>query len=93
MAKYYVGDIGTEIIVDCGTAIGGATNLKLKVKKPDSTEVEWTATIDGTDNLKYTTVSGDFNLSGTYFLQAALTLSGWSGLGESAQFIVHDPYT
>ena len=38
--KYYVGDTGTDIIVDCGTAITGATNTKLKVKKSDGTEPE-----------------------------------------------------
>ncbi len=90
--KYYVGDTGTDIIVDCGTAITGATNTKLKVKKSDGTEVEWTAVIDGTDHLKYTTLVDDFSVPGTYFLQASLTLGGWSGLGETAQYIVYDPY-
>ena len=92
-SKYYVGDIGTEIMVDCGYTITEATNLKLKVKKPDGTEVEWTAAIDGTDHLKYTTIADDFSVAGTYFLQASLTLGGWSGLGETAQFEIHDPYT
>ena len=91
--KYYVGDVGTEIIVDCGTAITGATDLKLKVQKPDATTAEWTATIDGTDNLKYTTIDGDFSVAGTYLVQASLTLSGWTGLGETAHFIIYDPYT
>lgn len=92
-SKYYVGDTGTEILVDCGSTITGATNTKLKVKKPDGTTVEWTATIDGTDYLKYTTLSADFSVAGTYFLQASLTLGGWSGLGETAQFVIYDPYT
>lgn len=91
--KYYVGDVGTDIIVDCGSTITGATDLKLKVKKPDGSTVEWTAAIDGTDNLKYTTIAGDFNLAGTYFLQSSLTLGGWSGLGEVAQFVVNAHYT
>jgi len=91
--KYYVGDIGTDIIVDCGSTITGATNTKLKVRKPDGTEVEWTATIDGTDNLKYATIADDFSVAGTYLLQASLTLSGWAGLGETAHFIIYDPYT
>jgi len=90
--KYYVGDTGTDIIVDCGTAITGATNTKLKVKKPDGSEVEWAATIDGTDNLKYTTLISDFSVPGTYILQASLTLGGWTGLGESAQFMIYDSY-
>ena len=60
--------------------------------KSDGTEVEWTAVIDGTDHLKYTTLVDDFSVPGTYFLQASLTLGGWSGLGETAQYIVYDPY-
>jgi hypothetical protein len=91
--KYYVGDIGTDIIVDCGTEITGATNTKLKVQKPDGTTAEWVASIDGTDNLKYTIIAGDFNVAGTYFLQASLSLGGWTGLGDTAKFIVHEPYS
>jgi len=90
--KYYVGDVGTEIFVDCCLNITGATNTKLMIKKPDDTQVEWTATIDGTNHLKYTVVAGDFNIAGTYLLQASLTIGGWSGLGETAQFTVYDPY-
>lgn len=90
--KYYVGDTGTDIIVDCGTAITGATATTLKIKKPDGTEVTWTAIIDGTDHLKYTTLIDDFSVPGTYFLQASITLGGWTGLGETAQFMIYDPY-
>lgn len=90
--KYYVGDVGTDIIVDCGSTIIGATDTTLKVKKPDGTEVEWIATIDGATNLKYTTIAGDFSVSGTYFLQASLALGGWTGLGETVQFVIYDPY-
>lgn len=91
--KHYVEDIGTEILVDCGSTITGATNLKLKVKKPDGSTAEWTAAIDGTDHLKHTSEAGDFSVAGTYFLQAGLTIGGWTGLGETAQFEIYDPYT
>lgn len=92
MGKHYIGDIGTIITVDCGTTISGATNTKLKVKKPDGTAEEWATTIDGTDNLKHTTVSGDFDQAGVYYLQSSLTISGWTGLGETANFTIYDPY-
>lgn len=92
MGKIYVGDIGTVILVDCGTVITGATNTKLKVKKPDGSEVEWTATIDGTQKLKYIVASGDLNVAGTYYLNALLILGSWAGLGETATFSVYDPY-
>lgn len=92
MGKHYVGDIGTIVTVDCGTAISGATNTKLKVKKPDGTAEEWGATIDGTDNLEHTTIDTDFDQDGVYYLQASLTISGWTGLGETATFTIHSPY-
>jgi hypothetical protein len=42
--------------------------------------------------LKYTSLVGDFNISGTYSLQASLTLSGWTGLGDVATFEIYDPF-
>jgi len=92
MGKHYVGDVGTIIMVDCGTTISGATGLILNVKKPDGTTVEWSATIDGTDYLKHTTISTDFDQAGLYYLQASLTISGWAGLGETAEFMVYAVY-
>jgi len=87
--KYYVGDVGTEIRVNCGQIITGATALKLYVQKPDGTEVEWTPTIYGTDYLTYTIIADDFDQEGDYRLQSGLTLTGWTGRGEVAIFTVH----
>ena len=90
--KHYIGEIVTDIIIDCGSVVTGATGITLKVKKPDDTEVEWDADIEGTNYLKHTTESGDFDQAGTYFLQASLTLSGWIGLGETALFVINAPF-
>lgn len=90
---YYVGDIGTQIVVNCGVDISSATNTKLKVKKPDETIVEWVATISGTNNLTYTTISGDLDQSGEYKLQALLTQDGWTGHGDVATFDIYDLFT
>lgn len=90
--KYYVGDVGTDVIVDCGCNIIGATTTELLVKKPDNTEVVWVASISGTDFLKYTIVVDDFSLSGKYLLQASLILPGWSGRGETVSFNVYDHF-
>lgn len=88
--KYYIGDIGTEILVDCGCDITGATLTRFVVKKPDNTEVEWTAIIEGTNYLKYTVITGDFSVAGKYSLQVALTLTGWTGHGETTYFDIYD---
>lgn len=92
MSKYYVGDIGTEIILDCGMDLTGATGVVIHVRKPDGTVESWSAalyTIDGDQNyIKYTVVEGDLDQAGSYRVQAGLTLSGWTGRGETATFEV-----
>lgn len=90
--KHYIGEVGTDIIVDCGSVITGATGIKLKVKKPDGSTAEWGADIEGTNHLKHTTIASDFNQAGTYYLQSLLTLSGWTGLGETAIFDIYNPF-
>jgi len=90
--KYYVEDLGTDVIVDCGCGITGATDTKLMVLKPDGSTAEWAATLDGTNHLKHTTIIGDFSVAGTYYLQASLTLGDWTGLGETIAFRIYDPY-
>jgi len=90
--KHYINEIGTEILVDCDSTITGATELKLKIKKPNGTEVEWDAAISGTDSLRYITIIGDFNQVGKYYLQSSLTIDGWTGLGETVSFFIYDEY-
>lgn len=90
--KHYVGEVGTDVIVDCGCDITGATSTKLKVKKPDDTTVEWDATIYNSNYLKYTTEAADFDQAGLCKLQSSLTLSGWTGLGETVNFIIYEAY-
>ena len=97
--KYYVGDVGTDIILDCEETIIGATDRKIKYKKPDGTIGEWDAEIyDDPESeytnscLKYITIVGDFNQKGLYSVQVNLTLGTWSGSGETADFNVYDPF-
>ena len=90
--KIYIGDIGTDIIVDCGEDITGATGLSLKIQKPDRTLASWVATIYNANYLKYTIVLNDLDQSGRYRVQASLTLSGWTGLGETDIFTVSSLY-
>jgi hypothetical protein len=92
MGKHYINEIGTDIIVDTGTDITGATDVSLKIKKPDDTTTEWDAAINDTNYLKHTTIVTDFDQAGVYYLQASLTVNGWIGLGETAEFMVHDEY-
>jgi hypothetical protein len=94
--KYYVGDVGTEILVDCGMNIEDATHTKICMRKPDGTIIERDADIHAqnglTEHLRYVTVSEDLNQAGWYKVQAKLTLSGWSGRGETDCFMVYDVF-
>lgn len=93
--KHYVGEEGTDLIVDVGSDISGATTAALKVKKPDGTQVTWTGTVDGADNdrIKYTLTSVDFNLAGIYKVQAFVINSGIEVLGEIFDIKIHSPVT
>ena len=88
--KVYAGDVGTEIILNCGSDISGATATLIKAKKPDGTTVNWTAAVYNSNYLRYVTEAGDLDQAGRFYLQASLTLGGWSGLGETAVLMVYD---
>jgi len=92
MDKIYKDTIGLTLRVNTGADITTATNTTLNVKKPDGTEVVWTASIVDTYYLHYTTIAGDLDQAGTYVIQSALTLAGWTGTGESFEVQVYDEY-
>lgn len=88
--KYYVGDIGTEIIVNtCIDLVdAGATVTNLIVEKPDGTVETWVGSIYEITYIKYDVQDGDFDQYGTYHLQAYIEMPGWSGRGTTASFQV-----
>jgi len=92
MEKCFVGEVGTEIYLDCGRTITGATNVYIKVRKPDETEHDWSAEVSGTKYVKYTIQAGDFDQSGDYRLQAYFTLGSWVGRGTTAVLPVYDNF-
>lgn len=100
---FHVGDVGTELIVefveyDEDTAtwvvvdISAATTLTIYLTKSTGTTLTKTAVFDtdGTDGLaKYTTISGDFSIKGTYRIEGfAAGIGGWSGSTREATFQV-----
>ena len=92
MTTVYVGDIGTEIILDCGTDISSATVRKINARKPDGTTLQWLADADGTTSIKYVTVDGDLSAAGLWLLQAYIEMPGWKGRGETARMPVADSF-
>ncbi len=96
MEKIYVGDVGLDVVVDCGCDISGARETAILVRRPDGAAVRWAASIYAMNGearyLRYATRPGDLSMPGLYKAQAALALGAWSGMGETARFIVRKPF-
>jgi hypothetical protein len=92
MSKFYVGDVGTLMLVDTKTDIFTATVIQLKLRKPSGEELTWDGVLGpigpaGT----YTTISyiiqtGDWDEPGWWTVQAYIEMPGWKGLGETVKF-------
>ena len=90
--KYYVGDVGTKIRVDIGGEILNPTVLELQVKKPNSVEVIWPATLEDLHFLEHIVQAGDWDIAGRYLLTVYINSPSWSGLGETTSFEVYNKY-
>lgn len=86
----FVGDIGTEIVLDCGQTITGATKLEIVARRPDGTNVTWTASADTTTAIKYATQANDLNQAGDWKLQAYIETASWKGRGAIVTLTVSD---
>lgn len=86
--KYYVGDVGTDVIVNCGQSIVGATDTTIEIEKPDGSKVSWVAEVYNSNYLKYVIKADDWDIPGIYKAQAKLTLGAWSGKGKTSKFLV-----
>ena len=93
MSKVYVGDIGTEFILDCGVVITGATIMQIRVKKTSGAVATWPATLSGTQSVRYIAVANDIDEPGAWKLQAYVDTPAWRGLGETFVLQVHPAYS
>jgi len=94
-SKIYKNDIGTviEIVIETDEDISGATELSFLVTKPDNSTDTWTATyslVDSDKTLSYTTIEGDLNVAGYYYIQPYIDIATWSGRGNTVRFKVYD---
>ena len=95
MGKSYVGDIGTRIRLTLDADLAGYTDIDFKIKKPDGTELDVDCTVEDETNgiIYYDVVDGDFDVAGTYLIQAEITFSdGDYLLSETKSFTVYDAY-
>jgi hypothetical protein len=86
--KYYVGSIGTEILVDVCIDITSATVTDLLVEKPDGTIATWGGTVYEITKIRHVVEAGDFDQAGEYYVQAYVEMPGWSGYGTTTSFRV-----
>jgi hypothetical protein len=93
MTKIYQDDVGIALTVSTGLTLTGGT-VSLKVKKPSGAHVAWAATISPTDatNLVYTTLPGDFDETGKFYLQSYATIGGKILRGETAEIEIYGPF-
>ena len=93
----YQGDVGLEILVDCGEDIAGAAAPALSVRTPSGAVRRWPATVEVAGQtaslLRYVTGPGDLAEAGTYRVQASLGLGDWSGSGRTTQFVVRPQFS
>lgn len=86
--KYYVDDVGTEIIVDTCSDISSATVTDLIVEKPDGEQFTWHGSVYDTTKIRYVVDAGDFDQVGEYLVQAYVEMPGWAGRGNTTTFKV-----
>ena len=99
----HVGDVGTIFllnIVDDNVAVdlsGGVSGSNIVLfKKPDGTSIQRQATFnsDGTDGrIKYTSVSGDLDQPGTWYISANVNTLGGKWTATALPFTVRATFT
>lgn len=91
--KIYVGDVGTVIKIDMQTDVSAATTTNFLVRNKGG-DATWTATVDSNNDnvLEYTTVTDDFDVAGTYFIQPYIVTTSWSGRGRTATLEVYEVF-
>lgn len=90
MSVIYKNDIGTELLLDCGVNVSTATVMKVRSRNPNGAIKEWTATLSGTNFIKYVLLTGDINVAGKWQFQSYIEMPTWKGRGEWATVEVKD---
>lgn len=90
MATVFVGDIGTQIKLDTEVDISAATVFEIDYEKPSGAVGTWSGTLSGTQIVTYTTVEDDWDLSGTWKLQAYVEHANYKLKGTIVEVIVKD---
>lgn len=90
MTTMFVGDEGTEIILNCGVDVTATTVRRIIARKPGGAKVVWEAMLEGTTSIKYVAQAADLT-AGRWEFQAYVEMPGWKGFGEIAEHTVSRP--
>lgn len=90
--KTYVGELGKPLKLDAGENISAATAQSISVRKPDNTLESWDALVVDSNYVQHITEAGDLDQSGTYRVQAVVTVGGIERKGNTARFTVYSLY-
>lgn len=92
--KYFVGDVGTEIIVDVCVDITAALAQKLFVLKPGAAvPEEWVGGVYRSRYIRYVVVAGNFDVAGDYRVHGWVQLPTGEWTGDEDQFTVYDRFS
>ena len=92
-SRYYVGDIGTELIIDTCTNITTATLVQILVEKPDETTAVWVGAVYDTTKIRYVIQAGDWDQEGRYRYQAYVEMPSWQGKGDTVVQKIYDSFS
>lgn len=87
--KVYINEVGKILKLDTGINVDAATSQSVYVNKPDGTVASWDGSIVDSNYVQHTTEAGDLDQSGTYRVQAVVTVGGIERKGNTARFTVY----
>lgn len=99
MSNYYVGDVGTVIILDVGTDVSAATAMSIKVKKPSGGLVVWDAEVGPVSatgdftKIMHVVAEGEWDEQGSWTIQAYVEIGDWKGHGDAVKFKLTSLYS
>lgn len=103
MTKHYVGEAGTQLILDTGILVGSANIKYIKYQKPDGiSSGSFSASVyssfsqlaqqTGTYLLSHTLITTDFDQPGEWRFQSYVAAVDGTWYGELVKYTIYDIY-
>lgn len=88
------GDIGTliQISISGSADISEVVSSSIYYRKPSGATGQWASVVNG-DYIEYTTVAGDIDETGVWYLQAQFDLGAWKGTSKITSITVAESLT